>query len=202
MHDALALAKRAQSLDPLRHNINDNLGKVYLLLGDDENALHHLTVGGEQGMNGDMHWVMLGLAFKRLGDIDGVRITAENAVESMELPGSYVQMMVDLADNTTGARHMSPSELDELPPLLRFDICIRANQFDCARQSFLSRMQETSNTPAFSLLWLEEARPLRQQTGFEAWLESWANWPALMAYWTTDGWPEACPKSINSLDCS
>ena len=199
---ALPLAEKARSVDPMRPNINANVGLVNLLVGNDERALRYLLIADDLGMGGDLHLVGLVIAHTRAGNVEGARRAAQQAATEYGLPESYVNIVVALADRQPTIDSDSLAALSDISPLFLFDICLRAEQLDCAFDAFAMRMQRRAGTAPFKLLWLSEARPLRTYPEFNDWLSTVSNWPVLMDYWTTESWPDVCPRSVELLDCS
>lgn len=198
LQKSLLLAEKAHSLDPLVHNINANLGKVHMLLGNNTEARHYLDIATELGMGGELHWVNRAIVFDRLGDEAGAQANAEQAAEALGLPDHLVPLMFnpvvgDRVDEIEDAT-------DVLPPLVTFYICLRSGQLECAIGAFSAAAMEYGSVPLFSLIWLEEAKPIRQRPDFPDMLKKF-NWRALKAYWDIEGWPDVCPQSVDALNC-
>jgi len=203
---ALTQAKRAQELDPASPIIAANLANVYLVKGDDEQALRYSRLAAELGLSRKSLGVEAAVAMRRSQWDEAKRLLAEQdeiPPEFRSQIGPFVDAIADPAQRprmVASMRAVDPkvaTQQDLVWPYLQLgqiDL-VFAVLFDSLDEDRLAWTRSWEVTHA----WTPEGRPLRVDPRFARLAER----IGMVDYWKQYGYPDGCRAGADApIVCS
>ncbi len=206
MDAALEHASRAQDLDPSSPVIAANLANIYLISGDDENALMYTQLSGELGLDKVNSGVAIQVAMRR-GEWDKA---VELIVEQNDWPEEMkdgVALFVRAVhepeirpEAVAAMRQLDPEHIKQLNLVMAY---VQLGALDVAFSIMQQALDEDEKAWVdqwdFASAWAAESRPLRVDPRFGELAER----IGMVDYWKQYGYPDNCRAGSDSpIVCS
>ena len=203
---ALEQARRAHELDPRSAVIAFNLANMYLMKGNDAEALRYAKVAQELGMGKGIHGVEAEVALRRRQWDEARRLLAEQEELPPELR-AYVTRFVDALEDPAlrpevvdGMRRVDPKvaqQLDLVHPYLQL------GQVDLVYQLLFAELERDPKAWTrrwdLNVAWSPEGEAFRKHPRFG----ELADRMGLADYWKQYGYPDGCRAGPDaSVVCS
>ena len=203
---ALMQAKRAQELDPASPIIAANLAQVYLVRGDDEQALRYSKLAAELGLDQKGVGVEADVAIRR-GQWDEVKklfASQEMLPEPIRAQiGPIVDSLANPALRPAMAARLQTIDPRDWAPQERVMPYILLGQTDLAYQVMFDGLARDRRGWLkdwdMSHVWAPEGRPLRMDPRFARLSEQLG----MLDYWRQYGFPDGCRAGTDApIVCS
>ena len=203
---ALEQARRAHELDPRSAVIAFNLANMYLMKGNDAEALRYVKVAQQLGMGKGLHGVEAEVALRRRQWDEARRLLAEQEELPPELR-AYVTRFVDALEDPAlrpevvdGMRRVDPKvaqQLDLVHPYLQL------GQVDLVYQLLFAELERDPKAWTrrwdLNVAWSPEGEAFRKHPRFG----ELADRMGLADYWKQYGYPDGCRAGPDaSVVCS
>jgi len=203
---ALAQAKRAQELDPSSPIVAANLAEVYLMKGDDEQALHFSKLAADLGLSQANRGIDVSVAMRRRQWTDAKRLLEAQQDLPPQLR-SKVGEFVDAVAHPAG-RPRAVAELRSLDPKAAkqtdlVDAYLQLGQVDLVYQILFDSLDRDHLAWLHSWdlvhAWSPEGRALRADPRFARLVER----IGVIDYWKQYGYPDGCRQGTDvPITCS
>ena len=191
IEEALMQAQAAQRLDPLSAASNGNLGLVFALLGEDDEALEYAGIARDLGL--ESFYTPDIMVYLANGRLDKAATAWTDGLRARGRDAGIVNRVVRATEHPD----VLPATLEELEAL----IPQARPALEPAAALLLLRQYETFldlvENDGFMDLWSPLARPVRQLPAFRQVVAE----AGMLDYWKVRGWPDLCKPADNGFVC-
>ena len=195
MQAALTQARRAQELDPGSAAIAANLAGMYLMVGDDTEALRYSKLAEELGAGKKMHGVETAIAIHRGNWVEARRLIAahEDIPQAVRpLAVRYVDALADPAIKPEVVAQMRALDPAVLPQINLVEPYLQLGEVDLVYQILFATLEADPDAWKthwkIDLSWTADGAAFRRDPRFG----QLAARIGLVDYWKQYGYPDGC----------